>query len=121
LKIFTKAKLHLAVSFNDVLLQKYMNGGTLQFGYMQKVINNYNSMGFNKVTCLNLCYRLKVHEKTGCAVLVSEMKTPAQHVVTGTDAPISDLTEEHASPPVNNEADASEEQVQVINNDDNNK
>jgi hypothetical protein len=40
-------------AFNDLLLRKHVNGGTLQFGDMQKLINNYNSMGFNEWTTSN--------------------------------------------------------------------
>jgi hypothetical protein len=34
-------------AFSDLLLQKHLNGGNLRFGDVQKVVNDYQSMGFD--------------------------------------------------------------------------
>jgi hypothetical protein len=70
-----------------------LNGGVLKFGGIGKVIQKYQYTGFNAVTHRNIRYQLQQYELTGKANLNSEMITPATHVLLGTDAPLSDLSE----------------------------
>jgi hypothetical protein len=37
-------------AFNDLLLRKHLNGGSLKHGDMVKVINEYRDIGFTSVT-----------------------------------------------------------------------
>jgi hypothetical protein len=70
-----------------------LNGGELKFGDITKVINDYQNTGFDAVTRRNIHYRLKQYAITGNANLHSEISSPAIHVLLGTDAPVSELSD----------------------------
>jgi hypothetical protein len=87
-------------AFNELLRRKSINGGNLKFGDIQKVVDEFQDLGYNAVTRLNLNYCLANLIKKGQVTLVSEQERPTRNVtVTG----VTDL-----SPLTGDEAEASQ-------------
>jgi hypothetical protein len=44
-------------AFNELLLKRANNSGQLKFGVIQKIVNEYNKLGYTSVNRRNLHYR----------------------------------------------------------------
>jgi hypothetical protein len=68
-------------AFNEVLLRRNLNNGKLKFGEIEKVVKEYNTMGFSSVTQRNLRYRLSLLDNFGTASMVTELYPPTEQII----------------------------------------
>jgi hypothetical protein len=81
-------------AFNDLLVRRGTNNGKLKFGDLEKVVQEYQNMGFTSVTRRNLRYRLDLLDNHGSTSMVSELERPTQQVITNANVTeVSSLTE----------------------------
>jgi hypothetical protein len=61
-------------AFKDLITIKNANAGSLSYGDIASIVNDYRGSGYKEVSTHNLRHRLKYFTKTGSMILPSEQK-----------------------------------------------